>query len=278
MMNNLPFTPEQITVLRKQTASSGFPQITRNIENAMREIGKNAIPNNDDRANLKKEIERLRREKEHRDAIEEAKRRERVAQMFDRETLFRFAYVPFVIAELVWDYADTVIIAAINLGQPETRKLSRAIRDARREYEHLRYEVINNDTRNREIENGYVFEDAVNDITRQMLLNVRLDINSEYPDLEDKSRDLLLSVYQCYITSRALLKYLDRESAKVEKRVGHRIGRMLPPPYYVMDALIPEFIGDKPASDKFKKLMQTYIDTFANQIALIELNDVSPEE
>lgn len=214
-----------------------------------------------------------RQEKERADRLER-ELRERIETMFNREELFRFAYVPFVIAELVWDYADTVIIMAQRLNSPACRRLSRAIRNARAEYNHLRHRYIDAESREREIENGYVFEEATKRITNQMMLNVRIDINREYPALNEESRDLLLAVYQCHITSRALLRYLDRESAKVSKRVGHTIGKMLPPSYYVMDKLIPEYIGDKPASARFRKLMNEYINTFATQIALVELNDI----
>lgn len=198
--------------------------------------------------------------------------------MFDREELFRFAYVPFVIAELVWDYADTVIIMSRPLNNPATRKLSRAIRDARRDYDSLRRQHIDAEHRERELENGYIFEDAVNDITSQLLLNVRLDIKSEYPQLNDESRDLLLAVYQCHILSRALLKYIDKQRRAASKRIGSTVGDILPSSYYIMDKLIPEYIGDKPASERFKKLMGQYIDTLATQIALIGPNDASPDD
>lgn len=208
----------------------------------------------------------------------EREHQERIDKMFNREELFRFAYVPFVIAELVWDYADTVIIMAKSLNNPATRRLSRAIRNARTDYDRLRHQYIDHEHRERELENGYVFEDAIKRITAQMLLNVRIDINSEYPALNDDSRDLLLAVYQCHIMSKALLRYLDKQSERIVKRVGHPIGKMLPPSYYVMDKLIPEFIGDKPASAHFKKLMSEYISTLAVQMALVELNDITDNQ
>jgi hypothetical protein len=203
---------------------------------------------------------------------------ERNNKLFNRDELFRFAYVPFVIAELVWDYADTVIIMAQNIGNPATRRLSRAIRNARTEYDRLRHQYIDESNRKREIENGYVFEEATKQITAQMVNNVRNDIKSEYPELNVESRDLLLAVYQCHITSKALLRYLDRQSVMIAKRVGHSIGKMLPPSYYVMDKLIPEFIGDKPASVQFRETMNKYIEQFANEMDTIGFNDIDENQ
>lgn len=223
-------------------------------------------------------LDQLERAQNARAEHAERAHRERIDRMFNREELFRFAYVPFVIAELVWDYADTVIIMAKSLNNPATRHLSRAIRNARAEYDRLRHQYIDREHRERELENGYVFEDAIKRITDQMLVNIRIDINSEYPALNDDSRDLLISVYQCHIMSKALLRYLDKQSERIAKRVGHKIGKMLPPSYYVMDRLIPEFIGDKPASAHFKKLMSQYVSTLAVQIGLVELNDITDNQ
>lgn len=199
-------------------------------------------------------------------------------ELFSREELFRFAYVPFVIAELVWDYADTVIILSQNIGNSATRRLSRTIRKARADYEYERRKCVDDEQREREIQNGYVFEDATKDITDEMLKHLRNDIESEYPDLLDDSRDLLLAVYQCHITSRALLRYLDRQSERVAKRAGHAIGKMMPKSYYLMDKLIPEFIGNKPASANFRKSMNDYIERYAVEMERIEMNDIDENQ
>lgn len=227
---------------------------------------------------IDKLLDNIERSQRRREELLERQNRDALDEIFTREELFRFAYVPFVIAELVWDYADTVILLARRLNDPSARRLSRAIRQARTDYDRLRRRHIDAAHRANEVENGYLFEEATSRITAQMALNLRLDIDREYPDLGEDSRNLLQAVYQCHITSRALLRYLDRQSQRVAERVGHSIGKMLPHSYYVMDRLIPEFVGDKPASPRFRELMSRYVDTFANQIALVELNDIDTDQ
>ncbi|MCM1438989.1 MAG: hypothetical protein NC131_07230 [Roseburia sp.] len=222
-------------------------------------------------------IARIKRERAERERRAESSITDSIARILTREELFRFSYVPFVIAELAWDYADTVLYCAQQLGNPITRKLSRAIRNARNEYDRLRRQFIDSDNREREIENGYVFEECTKHITSQLLTNIQCDIRSAYPELNDESRDLLIATYQCHITSAALLKYIERQRRMIERRLKRRVGDILPPSYYTMHRLIPEFIGDKPATEKFRKLMQQYIDTFATQIGLVELNNTEPE-
>ncbi|MCM1076277.1 MAG: hypothetical protein NC411_02830 [Bacteroides sp.] len=223
-------------------------------------------------------LTRMEETQKRREEVKKAMSLRQIEKTFSREQLFRFSYVPFVIAELVWDYADTVIIQAEFLGNQLTRKLSRAIRQARAEFVRERQPYVDEDSQERQMDNGYVFEDAVKHITDQMLMNIKIDITKEYPELEENSRDLLIAVYQCHILSKALLLYMSRQKAQVEKMVGHKIGDILPKSYYRMDMLIPEFIGDKPLSPKFEELKKQYISTFATQIGLIELNDTSESE
>lgn len=52
----------------------------------------------------------------------------------DEDLLFRFGYVPFVIAEVAWDYIDTIFDLAYILKIKETRKVNRALKDLRSDY------------------------------------------------------------------------------------------------------------------------------------------------
>lgn len=223
-------------------------------------------------------LDKMEHKQKQTSALMEELKLQRCGRMFDKEELFRFSYVPFVIAELVWDYADTVIIQAQVLRNTATIKLSREIRKARAEFVSLRRPYMIGDARERQIENGYLFEEGVGHITKQMLSNIRIDIQKEYPELEEDSRNLLVAVYQCHILSKALLRYMAKQKTATEKRVGHAIGDIMPKAYYVMDKLIPEFIGDKPCSEDFMKLKNQYIETLATQIGLVVLNDTSEPE
>lgn len=196
----------------------------------------------------------------------------KLSKILDRDTLFRFAYVPFVIAELVWDYADTILTLSAMM-RTGAKKLCRAVRELRRDYERERAQFIDQTHKDSEVENMYVFEDGVKDIYTQMLVNVRCDLKSEYPSLDKDSIDLLTAVYQCDITLQSLILYTQQQTAKIERIVGHQIGKILPAQIYKLARLIPEFVGDKPASENFNKLKKQYEKTFATQIALIELSD-----
>lgn len=198
----------------------------------------------------------------------------KLSKLLDKDTLFRFAYVPFVIAELVWDYADTIIDLAIMMRLKATKKLCRAIRELRRDYDRVRAPFIDDAHRNSETENMYMFEDGVNDIFKTLLVNIRCDLKGEYPELAPDYLDLLTAVYQCDILLHSLFRYVRMQTEKIEKIVGHRIGRILPDEMYRLDALVIAFVGDKPVSERFISIKETYIKTLATQMALIELNEI----
>lgn len=218
------------------------------------------------------------RELKRRIAVAKQQREERetlkLSKILDKDTLFRFAYVPFVIAELVWDYADTIIGLAIIMRLGETKKLCRAIRELRRDYDRLHARFVDSAHRDSETENMYVFENEVNDIFKTLLVNIRCNLKGEYPELAPDYLDLLTAVYQCDILLHSLFHYVRMQTEKIEKIVGHRIGRILPDEMYRLDALVIAFVGDKPVSERFISTKETYIKTLATQMALIEFNEI----
>lgn len=190
----------------------------------------------------------------------------------DEETLLRLGYIPFCIAELVWDYADTVITLCAMMKNEATRKISRAIRQYRREYLQERAEYVTAVQRENEVSNALVYEEAVGDITAQMLLNVKADILAQYPDLRPDYLQMLVATHQCDILCKALIRYVGIISAKVEGIVGHKIGCVLPRAIFGLNTLIGEYAGNKQLSARFTQLRDKYIETLAVQMALIKLD------
>lgn len=66
-----------------------------------------------------------------------------LSEEIDEELLFCFGYVPFVIAEVAWDYIDTIFNLSAILGISETKKICRALKNLRSDYLSLRKSVYN---------------------------------------------------------------------------------------------------------------------------------------
>lgn len=221
----------------------------------------------------RKKFERRHQELKELEAQREMQKELKLSQILDTETSMRFAYVPFVVAQLAWDYADTIVDVASMLKLHPTKKLCRAVRELKRQYDRVRYEFTNHAHTNSEIENMYVFEEGVSDLFSLYLKNIEFDLNSEYPNLEEDYRNYLLAIYQCHIVLQSIYRYCEMMKEKVEKIVGHQIGDVLPKELRRLDILVMAFVGDKPISAKFDAQQKTYAQCLANRMILVELVD-----
>lgn len=222
-------------------------------------------------------------DKRHRELNElcaqmELQKEQKLSEILDTDTLMRFAYIPFVVAQLAWDYADTIIDIATLLRLHPTKKLCRAIRELKRRYDNVRNVYTNYAHRSSETDNMYIFEDGVSDLFSLYLKNIEFDLKIEYPELDGEHRSFLLAVYQCHIVLLCIYRYAEMQKDKIEKIVGHKIGDVLPKELRRLDILVMAFVGDKPISDKFDAQQKTYAQCLANRMALIELNDVDKEK
>lgn len=227
-----------------------------------------------ERERFEKRHQELKRLEQERDRINEQK----LSQILDSETLMRFAYVPFVVAQLAWDYADTILNVSCLMRLSETKGLCRAIRELKRRYDIVRDEFTNDTHRESEVDNMYVFEDGVSDLFSLYLKNIEIDLNSEYPQLDSEYRSFLLAVYQCHIVLQSIYLYAEMQKKKVEKIVGHTIGDVLPAELRRLDILVMAFVGDKPISEKFSSQQKTYAQCIANRMALVELTETKDAE
>lgn len=226
----------------------------------------------------RKKFEKRHQELKKIEAAREYQKELKLSEILDSETLMRFAYVPFVVAQLAWDYADTIINVSSILKLDSTKKLCRAVRELKRRYDNVRAEFTNNAHLDSEVENMYVFEDGVSDLFSLYLKNIEFDLNSEYPQLDSEYRSYLLAIYQCHIVLQSIYRYTEMQKVKIEKIVGHRIGDVLPAELRKLDILVMAFVGDKPVSSKFDTQQKTYAQCIANRMSLIELCDTKDTE
>lgn len=205
--------------------------------------------------------------------VKKEKDTEKLSKLLDRETLFRFAYIPFVVAKLAWDYADTILYLCVIDKRSETKPLCRAVKELKTEYDRERAPYIGDVHQASEEENMYVFENGVEDIFNLYLANIGIDLRSEYPLLEDSEIYYLKAVYQCHIVLLSLYKYCEMQRKKISKMLNKHVGDILPSSLRRLDGLIMAFVGDKPISTKLSSQHDTYALNLANRMHRIELSE-----
>lgn len=190
-----------------------------------------------------------------------------------QDELLRFGYVPFVIARLVWDYTDTIKDICIQMRLTETKRLTRAVRQLKADYDRRRLPYIDRQHEDSESRNMLVFEEAIDEHTRLFFVNLRCAVEREYPELTPEYRHLIYAVYQCRAMLRACLLYAERQRARIGEKMGWELNSMLPPQVKALEPIVIAFAGDKALSQEWDKTESQFVNTFATQIGLIQLTD-----
>lgn len=198
--------------------------------------------------------------------------KEELSELLDQDTFFRFGYVPFVIAEVAWDYADTTIDLAVLMRLSPTKKLCRCIRNLRNEYVNFKKKYFDTSHLDSETDNMELFIDELSKFFNERFHSYVDKLVDEYPDLNNDSKMLISEAYLCKFVLKALFKYMSYINKKVEDIVRHPIGKLLPASIYSLYDIILEFAGDSPLTSEFLKKEEPFVNELVDRIKSIELS------
>lgn len=201
----------------------------------------------------------------------------KIKSTLTRDELLRFGYVPFVVARLVWDYADTIIDICIQMRLAETKQLSRTVRKLKTEYDRTRLPYIDKQREDNEECGMLIIEEAVKSNANLYYADLKRQVQHEYPELYTDYRYLIFAVYQCRLLLKALLAYAEKQRAHIAEKMGWNIKSVLPRAIKVLEPIIIEFTGDKRLSQEWDKTEEAFVEAVATQIGLIQLTDKKPE-
>lgn len=205
-------------------------------------------------------------------AVEKAERdKQRLRSVLSEDAIFSITYVPFVIAEIAWDYADSILDFAVIMKLHETKKLCRAIRELRTEYNRKRFEVIDDNWRKSETENMIMFQEILSDYFCKIYRSFREKLIQAYNDLEENSVMLIASVYCCKTVIAGLMRYCQTQEKVVASILGYEINSIMPKQVNRLNTLVSEFVGDSPLSD-IEPVIKQYAEELAEYINDTELN------
>lgn len=221
--------------------------------------------------NRRKEAERIAIQK----AVEEKAERDkqRLREVLSEDAIFSITYVPYVIAEVAWDYADTILDIAAYMKLSETKRLCRAIKELRREYDHARYKIINDQWRKSETENMIMFQETLSDFFGKVYTTYRDTLKQTYEDIEENSLMLIASVYVCRTVLKGLLLYAEAQEKIVSSILGYQIASILPDELHKLNTMIIEFAGDSPMPDSMNEVQIKFAKELAEYINDTEIND-----
>lgn len=167
-----------------------------------------------------------------------------IGEALDTPTLFRVAYLPFVMCEVVWDMADTVIDSCIIMRLQPTKKLCRTIRQLRTSYERFRVPYQHGKQYEIEREHREMFIDGINPVLSTLCDGVKAEITKLYGVMEVESMWLLQAVYSALAMYRALKLYAKDCDRVIDEACGRSSHTILPDEVLKLQGLLEAFAGD----------------------------------
>lgn len=149
----------------------------------------------------------------------------------------------YLLGALVWDYTETVLDLASQMRINETKKLARAVRTLRDDYDRLQRDSLMTDHLEHIRDLSILFERICRTHLERMCNGIRTDLG-RYPDLSAEYRMLLIAVYSALTVLNALTIYGNECDAWIRKHGIHGnsiLGTQLPR----LAILLKEFAGDK---------------------------------
>lgn len=149
----------------------------------------------------------------------------------------------YLVGALVWDYTDTVLKLAGQMKISKTKRLSRAVRELRLDYDRVRAQDLDRDYIRREWELAEMFED-VNKDTFDCLCNGLLTEIRRDTALDDDNAILVEAVQIAMTMLDALRLYADQCDRFIRRHYPAASHSILPDHFRRLAILLPEYAGD----------------------------------
>lgn len=183
---------------------------------------------------------------------------------FDRHTQFRISYLPFVFFDVIWDYIESLIDCAIILRLTETKRLTRALKDIRREYNLDRAKHLDAEHRKNMSDHAQQFIEECETLNWAWKV-IHSEYKHKHPDLLPDwviliaQADLVCSMFA------ALNRYARHFDKMIADKSRRKLHSILPDEVNRMQGLIPEFLGGIPHTRIRRVVDAVLYNEFLNQ-------------
>lgn len=166
---------------------------------------------------------------------------------------FKYLYLPFVLVEVIWDYADSLCNMAAQLRIPELKCVSRGIRELRQEYERDR-KRLSFKYRKSDESSMVFFQDIFEKEINSEYNLIRWKVQHELKDLDPKYLDFLTTAHFSRAFSLAVTRYCTIADKELEKVWGSAPHSILGPVAKAMIGLLSHFAGDQQSVIKYSDI------------------------
>lgn len=132
---------------------------------------------------------------------------EYIESTLSTDIIFRWLHIPFVVAEIVWDYIDTSNIIAAQMRLSQFKKTTRRIKELRSEYLHTRQPLIKGSYQQIEQDNSEALLDEIDSDVSKLYQDIFKTVKEKYPSLDKDYQIFLAATCEAYVVYRAILQY-----------------------------------------------------------------------
>lgn len=158
---------------------------------------------------------------------------------------FRYFYLPFVMYEVFWDYADTIYNMAAQMKLCECKKLGRTIKQIRQEYDWMRRKYLDNTHCEHEQNHMEIFQEICGEEIGTELKLIKWKIRHENLNFTKQQVEFYSFVFLTLALWKAVVMYSAVCDKEIEQIWQQRRRTIIPIQVAKAAKLIPEYLGDR---------------------------------
>ena len=178
------------------------------------------------------------------DIIPEARVYEESKVKIDDRTFFRYFYLPFVISDVFFDYVDTVLDLTAQLRISALKKVSRVIKELKKNYEYYKSMHLNYFHRQQEMEHRDMILDGFYEDFNNEYKMIQFKVSNERKSLISDYRQFIGAVYMALIIFEVLKKYCKKADDVIESYWGECENSILTKQAVMTAELLWQYTGD----------------------------------
>lgn len=166
-------------------------------------------------------------------------------QIIDDETFFRYVYLPYLLVQVIWDYADSVLNLAAQMRIQEVKRLGYVIRELSSEYEYRRRQHMSRGQLANQERNMIFFQEESSKEIEQILSQIGGLLRERLPEINSEWRIFYSTVYLTEVLISTFKAYARFSAIKLKEKYGNVPGSLIPPQVAKLGSLIPQYLGEK---------------------------------
>lgn len=178
----------------------------------------------------------------------------------------------YALGALVWDYVDTVLIIARQMRLSETKKLSRAVKELRKDYDYFRSCNVETVFRERELQWAMDFEDYVKPHITALTEGIKREMTELGYNLDTDTFLFVMAVQHAQCALDALQVYANGCNKALSRYGVDMVGKTILPLHFTkLAVLLPEFGGNM--FDRHSPIRRKAAGEIAKELAKIVVCD-----